>query len=505
MKESIKCVLQILSPVHLGCDEVYEPTGFVLDEEAQQLVVFDPLSFLARMSKEEKESFFQICSKGTISSILEIFKLFQGKKANGRAIDICPGLVEHYHKTLSIPLQDQSRIQQELNNFTMARTAFLPSDERPYIPGSAIKGALRTAYLNSLTASKKVPQESGKGASKKLEKSLLDGGEFATDPFRMVKVSDFRPIGECKTRIVYAVNEKKVSSKFEAKGPYQILEVIEPGTQFEGAITVEEPERKAGIKSPISLNRLLRSAVQFYTKEKDREDGELSRIGISGVSMPDKENGFLVRLGRHSGAESITVNGYRSIKVMKGRGEKPAYENHATTLWLASEVAKPTLKQNLRPFGWAVLRELAAALAEELEVQEEAWRNEAESKRIESLAEKQNELKTRREEQQEMAQEAERRASIEEQERKEAERRKKELEAMTPEESDIALVRNPKTTENQVVEIYNRMDGFSEENKKTLASAFRTYWEASGKWEKKQCTKKQWAKVQKIKGILGER
>lgn len=54
-----------------------------------------------------------------------------------------------------------------------------------------------------------------------------------------------------------------------------------------------------------------------------------------------------------------------------------------------------------------------------------------------------------------------------------------------------------------MVEIYNRIDDFSDENKTTLALSLKTYWEAHGKWEKKDCSNKQLKKVQKVKNILG--
>lgn len=75
---------------------------------------------------------------------------------------------------------------------------------------------------------------------------------------------------------------------------------------------------------------------------------------------------------------------------------------------------------------------------------------------------------------------------------------------MSTEERDIATVNDPEITENQVVEIYNRIDNFSEENKTKLAQALKSYWKKHGKWEKKKCTKKQWDKVQKVQRILME-
>ena len=278
----------------------------------------------------------------------------RGKKSSGKEVRIPAGLKQQYVKTLSISLKDTIKIQQELNNFTISRTAFNPNTNLPYIPGSAIKGALRAAWLNRKQSEKKLPKLSDARKAKDLEKRLLDGGEFATDPFRMIKVSDFMPTSNVCTRISYAVNEKKQQSKFKARGPYQILEVIEPGSIFSGSITVNAPPEKSGISSPIEMQALINSATRFYASEKIREDGELSKIGGSPIKVNIPEKGFMLRLGRHSGAESLTIEGHRSIRIMKGKGEKSGYMDHSTTLWLSSDLAKTKSMNGLEPFGWVV-------------------------------------------------------------------------------------------------------------------------------------------------------
>ncbi len=53
-----------------------------------------------------------------------------------------------------------------------------------------------------------------------------------------------------------------------------------------------------------------------------------------------------------SGAESITIEGNRSIKIMLGRG-KNLTQDHATTLWLASPTRKSSSNIGLEPFGWS--------------------------------------------------------------------------------------------------------------------------------------------------------
>lgn len=352
IKKRFDCFLKVISPIHIGCGEVYEPTGFIIDEKSRKMIVFDTVSFLADLDKKDKQRFSEICLKGTISSLLEIYKFLRGRRVQGRSVNICEGLVEHYKKTLSIPLKDTRRIQQELNKFEIERTSFLTNAEKSYIPGSSIKGALRTAYLNMISKGKNISAKEHRKSGKNLEELLLKG-RFSTDPFRMVKVSDFRPTANVKTKIAYAINQKKYKHSGTARGPYQILEVIEPGSIFYGSIEVCTPENGAGIKNPIKLDILLKSADEFYKKQQKREMEELKHIPLHEIAVPKDEKGYLLRIGRHSGIESITIENYRM--------------SDATTAWLASEFSKATPGQNLWPFGWAYLVKADEKLLDELE------------------------------------------------------------------------------------------------------------------------------------------
>jgi len=377
MKQIFRCYLRTLAPVHIGSDEVYEPMGFVINENTKQMTVFEPVNFFSQLSHQDLEKFSRICLQGSIASILEIYKFLQGRPVHGRTIEVSAGLVEQYRKTLSISVGDERKIQNELNRFTIGRTSFLQSDQRPYIPGSGVKGVLRTAYLSARAKIKKVPQQKGRFAAKELEKTLLDGGSFESDPFRLVKVSDFKPVGEVRTRIVYAINQKKKPSKFEARGPFQILEVIQPGAVFVGDITVDFPQKGATIRTPIKQDDLLKAAAIFYKTEKIREDDELKSVGINPLSIPADTN--ILRIGRHSGAESLTINGHRNIKIMRGSGQPALYMDHATTVWLASDYAKPEHKNDLVPFGWVQLAEMNAETEQQFEQAEKDWQTKPKS------------------------------------------------------------------------------------------------------------------------------
>jgi CRISPR-associated protein Csm5 len=502
MKVPIKFSIETVSPIHIGCDEVYEPTGFVLDENKQQMIVFDPPFFISQIEDADKAKFAQICAKGTVASILEIYQFMRNKNVEGRMVDVCNDFVEHYRQTLTLPLDNDRNIQQNLNNFAIPRTAFCAVDQRPYIPGSAIKGALRTAYLNLMESEKKLSKRGKERNARNLEQRLMEYDGIPTDPFRMVKVSDFIPMGETRTRIVYGVNEKKKQTDRDARGLPLIFEVVPPGSGFVGTITVDAPLHGSGISKSVSIEKLLNSSTVFYRKEKRREDKELGNIGVvinsDYARYQDQNNTFLVRVGRHSGAESVTIEGHRNIKIMMGKGDKPKYLDHATTLWLASETRRPIDRDGLQPFGWVQLSRLTDDSLKEFQIEEQDWQLKQDRNRLLQQAESKRKAELKRQSDEEV-----KRQALEEVERRKKEEwRKAELEAMTPEEREIVEIRDPSVLESRVVEIFNRIDEFSEENKKALAITLKSYWETHGKWV--QGSKKQRLKVKKIKGILGE-
>ena len=371
MTDYIRCHIKTMSPIHLGCDEVYDPLTFAVDDGKKRLVVFDTAAFLSQLDQPKLASFSNICKKGTPSSILEIYKFFAREKPTGREITVSESFVNHYKRTLSLSSKDDRTVQQELNRFVIERTAFLPTTDRPYLPGSAVKGSLRTAYLNLLMKEKHaaaVKTDNGR----KLEEYLLEGS-FDTDPLRFLKVSDFMPVGEVKTKIVYAVNEKKRLSEFAARGPYQILEVIEPGAVFQGAIAIEQPSPKAKIRTPLTLQAVWRSLKEFYGLEFQREEKELERINRKHSLGALDENEFLLRLGRHSGAECVTIAAARAILIRGARGAKRT-EKGATTLWLACDAQTLKGSHNATPFGWASLRQTDPDTQKTFSEQEVAWR-----------------------------------------------------------------------------------------------------------------------------------
>jgi len=372
-----KIRLHILTPVNIGCDDVYEPTSFYIDKNKKKLISFEPQEFVKNLNEQDKRKLVQICSKGSISSILELYHFINRLKPSGREVEVSTGLIKHYQQILGLSIKDRN-LNNRINQFTIYKTAYNPHNMMPIIPGSSLKGALKTAYISSMAKEQgivnywerkglntrnkgvlyhKIRKE---GISKNLEYEILKGN-FSKDPFSLLKISDLTPVGDAATKILYAINRKKDGG--DASGPYQILETLKEGTVFEGTVNLSKPVKGRGIRHTFTLEELLTKVHGYFARrlkeelEPVRKIAEKHRGGIRANSLFKerfKKDAFLIRIGRHSGAESVTIEGNRLILIRRGKKDKD-YLGHATTLYLASEEPRPKNINFLIPFGWAVI------------------------------------------------------------------------------------------------------------------------------------------------------
>jgi len=352
----LDCIIQTCSPVHVGCGEVYEPTGFVMDETRQCLKVFDPLSFIAQLPPQQLAQFSEICQAGHPASLQDLYKFMHRQSVNGREIQVCKGFVNHYDQVLK---KSKQEFTNALTQFAIERTSFCAHDQRAYLPGSSVKGALRTAFLNMMAANMFHVKTRD---SKELEAKLLGLSRkndlFQKDPFREVKVSDFMPVGNIEQKVIYAVDVKKKSSE---SGTYQILETIQPGAMFRGTLTFDFHEIRSLLKSrklahDNAIDSFRQACRQFYMHERNIELQETSNMQVDDTGYFSRPEDIPLRVGRHSGATCVTIEGYRQIKIKNLN----KCLDHATTIWLACNDRKFKLQVKSYPFGWVKLNMLTS-------------------------------------------------------------------------------------------------------------------------------------------------
>jgi hypothetical protein len=213
---------------------------------------------------------------------------------------------------------------------------------------------------------------------KKMQSALLfldrmGGAErIQKDPFRMVKVSDFMPVGEVNTRILYAVNIKKSGGLDAGKGPPVLVEVVEPGVKFIGSISIHIPPADDAVSTAISSDALIKSIQSFYGYRFEEDRKQSAAIGSDWPSTLD--NGSLpLKIGFHSGAEAVTVDRYRKIWIMGGKGKKGKWGNSSTTFWFTSGSPNPKSAKNLKPFGWVNLNKIDEPTKLELDRREREY------------------------------------------------------------------------------------------------------------------------------------
>ncbi len=488
-------LIRTLTPVHVGCDLVHDPTSFVLDEDRAQLTPIEPMEFLGSLDPAELRHLRRICLAGSVQSLLGVYKFMRRQTFQGRRIPVSSQIVKHYRETLSIGTQEREKILEQLNNFVIRRTAFQASTERPYLPGSSVKGAIRTAYLSLLCHERPSRQRAGVQPSR-LEKQLL-GGSFSTDPFRLLKISDFVPVGDVPVKIRYAINRKKDGTSGD-KGIYQILEMVEPGAVFQGTVQLDEPMAGAGIRRPLTMAGLERALSVFFNQHWRREQKELAHL--TNRDPQDAHSGSLMRLGHHSGAECVTLEGLRSIRVRTG-ADKWEDRDSATTLWLASDSRKadPRHQEGL-PLGWIQLRRASLAEKEKAEETEAKWREQESvwrQRRLERLQQLQRQAEARQAALQRQQQEALQR-------REEERRREQEWAELTPFQKDLRTAQEGKAGSEVLSKIVSRIEDYPQSEQVQLAKALKAVYLSKGTWEVKKKKKKQFDRVASLKRILGE-
>jgi CRISPR-associated protein Csm5 len=408
--------LTTLSPVHVGLGEDYEPTNFIIDSGT--LYEFDEVALYQRLSPDEKRQFNSVVSQNTPDMLFKVhaFVKRHTKAAIAAAInrvEVSGGIAADYEAKIGRMVQQEGRgrgdTRKVFNQFQIMRTQYLPNIGMPYIPGSSLKGAISTAFQEMLY---KNNQKQWSTWFKELRNPTLS-------PMKNLLISDLQPV-ECSASIGFAINKERFED--DEGGPSTKLEAIRPQSMFVGTISFKglDPELA------YDFGDFARDCNAHYKKNFDSlfvaDEYIGRRLQSSFVQMSKSlrldEKCFLVRIGRHSGARAVTIEGQRKIKVKisgGGRNRKPnVWEDlsEESTTWLFA--GDEHQSKELMPFGWVLCELIDESTYQSLSAVQQEYRNAKEKEVSVRLAE------------QRAAAEAEREAARQKEEaRREEEARKK--------------------------------------------------------------------------------
>ena len=365
---NIRLKLTAISPIHIGSGEIYEPTNFIMDEGV--LYFFRDEDFYLALDEDVFRNFLEK-NKNQMDSFIEVHKFVKKNKhivkeiATG-IVAVTDGLQKDYDRLLGKVRQLEGRgrsVDRVFNKFEIQRIQRkqVKTDaniyaQTGYIVGSALKGSISTAYQELMF------KKNGKNFLK--EKFQAKGRDISNNLFKEFKVSDSM-VKKVNTKIGFALNKERFDYDFNNPNANiklsTFIEVIEPNSEFivdinHGTLKIEEilksctshymPIFRSMFLSQVNgkkeyINKYLSN--NFYDKYRH---------------FQLKDNQYLLRVGKHSGARSVTIDGMRDIKSKLsggGKHRKPnrfEYREDETTTWFFGD--KSNSNYELLPFGWVV-------------------------------------------------------------------------------------------------------------------------------------------------------
>ena len=351
-----KVKLLPLTDIRIGSGKDIEAYEYTV--KAGYMYRIDMSEVFDKMSDSEKGNFRKILKKNNLFNIRSwIYNNYREEWGYIYKEKVSSDFEKYYKEKIDDRSQDNSQL---------SISEFIGYDDKKYIPGSSIKGALRTAFIYSdfLENRKKYQIKKNRNEAQIMEANILNaeridrnqkltGLEPKKDPFKMVKIFDTKEI-ELKK---FSVNELKIK---EGKLFCEILEGkyseiketkkinFEEGINFDIVLTEYSFKNnfKIDYKKSLGIRELLDSLdtkmenILNFEIEKEREKDsyntkEFYEFLKKIFNSFKNKNINLIRIGKYTGFNDKTINLVT---------ENP------------SEKSRTIFDENKYPMGWALIK-----------------------------------------------------------------------------------------------------------------------------------------------------
>lgn len=312
-QETYKIKAEILTPVHIGDGTELEPLEYVIKDRFYKVNMEEWLSTLSDKKTEEfkKLTGKDYAQKTTLVALRTFVR---------NIIDIG----KYTEWTVNVSNEAKKKYEEKFDEpeNQLSMSPFIRTGSKPFLPGSSIKGALRTAYLNFLKGKTPVKEKNRADLIEgELFKANIEGRDgrirfdIDKDPFRAIKIKDvFLP--ENATFFGEVTNYKKKDGRINPT-TIQILSEVTYGSLIGKPVSIELEisldkkvlcNRECSIDKmheTVNLKSLLEACDNFY-KNALNEEKDKFLSGISGGEVISKvyqqildyaKGGYLFRLG----------------------------------------------------------------------------------------------------------------------------------------------------------------------------------------------------------------
>jgi len=405
-REPVTLTVRILSPVVIGTGEKCNTLGFVTDDG--KVLVVDERKFFAALSELQRERFLSWIEPlvGNLAYIRQQIQragrnqaLRQQLGRQRREAESNLSLAKFLRENLRMSQPAQWLRSVQALRYEVAAVA-LPNryegftlclktpDHRPYIPGSELKGAIRTAVLakmlnDDVNLLRQLAQNLRPNMTRGQMNALWQGNEWLllrrnqndrdahNDLFRGISISDSEPLPTDALRI-YAAKRLNMSRDVTV-----FVEAIAPNSETEVTLSVACPNRwleaigltdKAGwldwAKLAHALYEHSNAVLDFIAKRFPAREFPQVHAKAQKLKEKNKPNEPLVCLGWGQGFLSITMTeplrqkfptAYETLRQAMAQAirqyERTKQNNFPKTIWAA-------LDANSQPsdlFGWVQL------------------------------------------------------------------------------------------------------------------------------------------------------
>ncbi len=308
-----------LTPIHIGTGESIEPFEYVITDN---LYKFQPEKFVSSLAGDEQKRFMDTIEKGMfgVRQFVKdrIKQIYDIKEYSTR---VSPEALRLYEQRLSNPKSDLSIFP------------FIKTSGAPFIPGSSLKGAIRTAILYE-----KVKKPVSEINARKLEaetfgyaryrEGIYQGIDITNDVFKTLKISDSQKVDISTILRSVTVHTKKGNDWRE---DIPLLREVCLSKLFDNAdltflhtLQLAELDKPSG-SGRVDLKEIIRSCRNFYLLHLKEEKEYLASFPKAAKwykileeclnALP--ENAFLVRFGWGSGFDGVTINYARKNREIK--------------------------------------------------------------------------------------------------------------------------------------------------------------------------------------------
>ncbi|MFH1761479.1 MAG: type III-A CRISPR-associated RAMP protein Csm5 [bacterium] len=309
--------LTVLSPVHIGTGEELTPFEYIIREKT--LYRINLTALIGSLEEGARDELIGLVDRDSLAGVRKF--IIENTDVGKHAL-YSAGVSDKCAAQYESKLGDTGH-QLIINPFIRNGGTY-----NAFLPGSSLKGAIRTGVLNHMAnspgcrAHMRDPRD-----PRQIEQDIMDYKDGKEDPFRALRISDAVSAEPAATGVMELLNVKVDRlGNFTENLAVMMNEFLLPGLELECSLNIDtdlqnKSTHGAGVAYNIHINEIAEGCHNFYINNLEQEHGDFYEKEeedicdfsnkIMEVSNEMGDNDFLIRVGRYSHFENVTIEKYR--------------------------------------------------------------------------------------------------------------------------------------------------------------------------------------------------